>query len=351
MQPSQVFSLHPRSEKGNDPVKTLAPKQQRKGAGQSLFGRSIMNRAKQTYERLKGPVATIDVAFFEDGSVDYEGSRRYAQWVGEQGIPILLLTYGSSEFADLTEDEIFQLTAEVGEANAGRSLFIASTGWWKPAKCREFLRHADQVGADAVKVQIMPWHPKTRDVLVGFFDQLESAADIPLLLWGYAPPQFPVEVAAELAKRPHIIGMKNDGDPFYDYYDLVRATRDQDFAVISAGQMRNFAFGYQIGSPAYLCTIADTRPDLSLEFYAHLVAGRYDEAWQMVFRYEEALFHLVTGPVLQSQWLSYRKYVHELHGLFTNNAAMPTSPSLTAEQKQVAREGLEKIFGPITKVV
>lgn len=310
-----------------------------------------MERAQQTYERIKGPVATIQVAFFEDGSVDYEGPRRQAQWLAEQGIPVLLLTYGSSEFSCLSEAEIFRLTAEVGEANAGRSCLIASTGWWKPAKCREFLQHAERAGVDGVKVQINPWIPKTRDALVGFFDQLEGAADMPLLLWGHMPPPFPVEVAAELAQRPNIVGMKNDGDPFYDYYNLCRATKDENFAVISGGQMRNFAFGYQVGSPAYLCPVASKRPDLALEFYAHLVAGRYDEAWQMVFRYEEPLFELVMGPVLQNQSLSVGKYVHELHGFFPNNAPTPTAPRLTVEQKQVAREGLEKIFGPITKVV
>jgi len=80
---------------------------------------------------------------------------------------------------------------------------MASTGWWQPAKCREFLRHADQVGADAVKVQINPWLPKTRDVLVGFLDQLEGVADIPLLLWGHRRPQFPVKVAGEQARSKY----------------------------------------------------------------------------------------------------------------------------------------------------
>ena len=38
-----------------------------------------------------------------------------------------------------------------------RSLCIASTGFRKPAKTRDFLKHADAVGVDAVKVQIHPW--------------------------------------------------------------------------------------------------------------------------------------------------------------------------------------------------
>jgi hypothetical protein len=38
-----------------------------------------------------------------------------------------------------------------------RFLCITSTGFWKPAKTRDFLKHADAVAVDAVKVQIHPW--------------------------------------------------------------------------------------------------------------------------------------------------------------------------------------------------
>ena len=38
-----------------------------------------------------------------------------------------------------------------------RFLCIASTGFRKPAKTRDFLKHTDAVGVDTVKVQIHPW--------------------------------------------------------------------------------------------------------------------------------------------------------------------------------------------------
>lgn len=303
-----------------------------------------MNRSRQVVQRLKGPVVPINVCFNEDGTVNHAAVAAYVDWLCEEHIPVLLLTYGSSEFSSLSDEDVWELTATVARTNEGRSLCIASTGFWKPAKTRDFLKHADAVGVDAVKVQIHPFLPKTRQVLVGYFDLIESASDIPLLLWGAAPPPFPVEVVRELAPRPNIVGMKNDGDPFYDYYDLIRATREQDFAVISGGQMRNFVFGHQIGSPAYLCPIAPFRPDIALEFYDLLVERRYDQAWQMVFRYEEPWLQWAADGSSRN-WLAVMKSTIQIQGLYPNNLVAPPNPAPAPSLLDEARAKLQEIFG------
>ena len=301
-----------------------------------------MDRAVSVYERLKGPVVPINVCFNEDGTVNYEAVARYVDWLCREKNPVLLLTGGSSEYACLSNEEIWQLTASVAEANAGRALFVTSTGFWKPAVTRKFLKHADTVGADAVKVQINPGLPMTREVICGYFDQIETASEVPLLLWTILEPRFPIEIAAELAQRPNVAGMKNDGDPMCDYYDLIRATRDQRFAVVSGGQMRNFVFGYQIGSPAYLCPIAPFRPDLALQFYQLLLESRYDDAWQFVFRYEEPFLNWA----IDQDWLAVMKSSLVLKGIYPNNLHGPPKPAPPPEFLETVRAKLNEIFGP-----
>ena len=184
-------------------------------------------------------------------------------------------------------------------------------------------------------------------MFVGYHDRIADAAVIPLLLWcnsGGAGP-VPVDVVAELARRPQIVGVKNDEDPFYYFYDIIRATRDEDFAVISGGQMRNFAFGYQIGAAAYLCTIAPFRPDIALRFYGLLVEHRYDDAWQMVFRYEEPWLKLA----VELGWLFSIKAAIHANGLFPDDYATPFQPRDEARREKV-RQCIETVFGPIPKV-
>ncbi len=313
-----------------------------------------MDRGARVVERLKGPVATLPVCFTEDGEVHFSAMKKYVDWLCDQGVSTVLLTYGYSQFAWLSDDDIWRLTADLAGVIAGRCVFIASTGWWPPKQCREFLKHADGAGVDTVKVQINPWliMPGGTDEKGAFFrkyhDTIQDAATIPLTLWCnyFGTPAVPVDVIAEMAKDPQIIACKNDDHPFYYYYDLIRATRDEDFAVISGGQMRNFVFGYQVGSPAYLSAVVDFRPENALEFYDLLVAGRIDDAWQWVYRYEEPCFKLWM-PLKSHRWIHA---VMEMHGLYPNRLPGAFDSPLTDEECARVRREMEEVYGPIKKI-
>ena len=309
-----------------------------------------MERYAQVLERLKGPVVPINICFTADDDVDYPAMRKYVSYLCEEGVPVLLLTGGSSEYAALSDEEIWRLTAELAEEIGGRSVFVASTGSWHPRLCREFLQHADRSGVDAVKVQMCHGAimsadqiSSKREVIFNYFDAIQDAAPIPLLFLIGGGMTVPVDVIAELGRRPQVIGTKNDGDAFYLYYDLIRATRDQDFAVISGGQMRNFAFGYQLGSAGYLCTIAPFLPRIAMQFYNLLVAGKLDEAWEIVTRYEEPWMKVA----LKLGWLHSIKSAENIYGLVPTNYVRRPGASHTAEQREQVRQGLEDVFGPI----
>ncbi len=301
-----------------------------------------MSRAQDALARMKGPVVPINLCFNADGTPDYRSINRYVDWLASEGVPILMLTGGSSEFASLSDDEIWRLTASVAEANDGRSFFIASTGFWKPAVTRDFLMHADRVGADAVKRQVSAWLGLDRAVLVRYFDLVQDAADVPLLL--LSGPNFPIDGVIELASRPNLIGIKNDGHPFSDYYELIRGTANEEFGVISGGQMRNFMFGYPLGSVGYLCGIAPIRPALANEFYAHVVAGRTEEAWDYVFKYEETWLNWASGL----DWLASMKAAVQLQGLYPNHLKGHAHPPPEADLIETVRAKLVEIFGSET---
>ena len=300
-----------------------------------------MSRATEVVDRLKGPVVPVNICFADDHSVDYEAMRRYVDWLCEQRVPVILLTYGSSEFSVLSAAEIWKLTELFARTVDGRSLFVTSTGYWSIEECREFLRHANAVGADAVKVQINPWLGQEREVLIGYFDAIRGAAGIPVLVWGAWPDPYPIATVRELAARDEVVGIKNDGDPFYAYYDLLRATADQSFAVISGGQMRNFMLGYPLGGAAYLCTVAPFRPDLALRFYGHLQAGEMDAAWGMVERYEDRWLQLA----IKHGWLESVKVAMELHGLVPNARLGRPRPSLEGAGRAAVQQTVREVFG------
>jgi 4-hydroxy-tetrahydrodipicolinate synthase len=301
----------------------------------------MSERTKQVAERIRGAVVPLNTCFNEDGSVDFPSVVRYVDWMCDSGVPVISMATGSSEFTSLSDEDVWQLTAEVAGVTAGRAVYIAGTGRWKASKCGEFLAHADSVGADAVRVQVDAAIRDLPDVYIGYFDMIEGASDIPLVLEDGAPP---VSMGAELAKRSNVAGaMIHDMEA---YLDLTIATADEVFSTICAGRMRYMIYAYQVGSPAFQCGIAPFRPDIAIEFYEHLESGRYDEAWQMVFRYEDPWFE----GALQVDWLHAIKGAIHLRGLYPSARKCPPWPDASPETIDTIRKVLEDVFGPIEKV-
>ena len=64
--------------------------------------------------RMKGPVVPLNLCFDESGAVDHQAVAAYVDWLSAQGAPILMLTYGSSEFACLDDEDIWAVTEDRG---------------------------------------------------------------------------------------------------------------------------------------------------------------------------------------------------------------------------------------------
>lgn len=57
-----------------------------------------MERVIRVLERLKGPVVPVNTCFDDDDSLDVGAMRKYINWLCEQNVPVILLTYGSVRF-------------------------------------------------------------------------------------------------------------------------------------------------------------------------------------------------------------------------------------------------------------
>ena len=310
-----------------------------------------MDRYGQVVERFGGKtVVALATCWTEDGEIDFAAMKRYVNWLCTQKVPAITTTYGYSEMCWMSDDDVWRLSADLAEAIAGRCVFIASTLYWPPKVTRKFLKHADKAGVDAVKVQLNQWlmsgsaEQKAR-YWRQYFDLIKDAAPIPLMLWAnfFGEAEVPVETVVDLARDPQIVGMKNDADPFYYYYDLLRATTDENFVVMSGGQMRNWVYGYGVGKPALLSGISGFRPDIDLTLHELLVADRFREAWEHVERYEDPFRNLWGG-------LHPQRCIHSalhMHGLYPNNLPGMMIRAHTPAECEQLRQGLERILGPI----
>ena len=294
-----------------------------------------MSRSTDVINKTKGPAVAVNICFNEDSSVDFGAIHNYIDSLVTKGVPVILLSSGSSEYSFLSQEDIWRITEVIAKANAGRSLFIAASGAWDIRTCASYLKHADDVGADAVKIQPHPEIHADRDRYLEYFNRIRTGSEIPLFLLD--PP---LSLAIEMASDERIVGAKVHSHD--DYYQMTRDTKDLDFATICAGQMGTILFGHQLGSPAYLCTFAPFLPSIALEFFEKLDTGQYEDAIKFVAKYEDPWLK----TAVDVDWMYAVKIAIHMAGLYPNNRVAPPYKATTPEQVKKVHDSLKQIFGP-----
>lgn len=248
-------------------------------------------RCRKVLDRLKGPMASIAIPYNKDFSIDHGALRNWVDFMCEEKQPILFLTYGDSELGFLSEAEIEAVIRTVAGQARGRSLVIGGTGQWWTERTIAFINRVEDSGVDAINVHVGDL-PRNEDEVYDTFREYDERTQLPLLT---ASRKYSLELMVRLAQLPKVIGEKCH-EELYNYHKLCRATKPYDFAVLSAGLMKHFLFGYFAGSTAYLCAVAPFAPQVTLRFYHALTRGNYDRARDIVFEFEDELLK-ITGPL------------------------------------------------------
>ena len=288
--------------------------------------------AMRVLDRLRGPMASITIPYQKDYSIDHGSLRSWVDFMCHAKAPILFLTYGDSELYNLTEPEIEAVIRTIAGQARGRSLVIGGTprGW--TGQMVDFINRLEDSGVDAVNV-----HPYSTDEeeIYRALSQVAERTRLPLLAY---ESNYSLGLVKRVARLPRFVGMKCHAE-LYRYYDFIRATRNDNFGVLSAGQMKHFLFGYLIGSPAYLCPLTPFAPQVGLMFYQALKAGDVPEARRIVYEYEETLLK-VTIPLGYPH--AYKSALYLTGRYKTNRMRPPKQTNTPAEIEPLRRYLTEK---------
>lgn len=295
-------------------------------------------RASEALVRLRGPMVSVTIPFADDGAIDFSGLRRWVAFLCERRVPVLFMTLGDSELEFLTEAEIEAVTRTIVREAAGRTLVCGGTGPWATRQMIEFVKRMGDSGVDAMNLHFTP-RIAAAEEYERAFAEVAASTEMPLLAYEVSG-NFTLPLVKAIARLPTVIGMKCH-DALYGYYDYARATRNDGFALLGPGQMRQHLFGHQVGSPAWLCLVSSLAPEIGLRF--HDAIGRDDikAARQLVFDYEEPLLELTRGY----GWPHAYKSIQYIAGHYRTNAMRPPRRANTATQVELLRELLRERFG------
>ncbi len=230
--------------------------------------------------RLEGVLPPIPTPFAED-RVDEPAMRaNVARWMGTRVRGVVVL--GSNGEAPLLDEGESDAAIEAArDAVPPDRLCLAGTGRESTVAAVRAAKRAAALGADAVLVRT-PAYFRTLLTAAALTDHYRAVADaspVPVVLYNFTAltgVTLPVEAVARLAEPPNVVGMKESGSDLRFVTALIDATPD-GFALM-AGSAPVFYASLLVGAAGGILAVASAVPDLCVELYDLVRAGRLDEA-------------------------------------------------------------------------
>lgn len=179
---------------------------------------------------IEGVFAAITTPFYPDEKIYF---RKLEANVGRYSRSLLagMVALGSTgEAVALTDAESRDVLRTVAEAAAPDKVLIAGVGRESVKATVEMAEAAAQFNFDAVLVRTPTYYAPqmSRAAVLHHFRSVADRSPLPVLLYHipkFVPYDFPVEVVAELAQHPNIIGIKDSSGSVERVRATVEATR------------------------------------------------------------------------------------------------------------------------------
>jgi len=214
-------------------------------------------------DRLQGPVNSIPTTFTREGEIDWEGLRGIVDVGIEGGSNVALLTYGDSQFAFLSDEEVGELTKAVVEHVNGRAVVVAATRRWWTRKAVDFAAYCKELGADLL--MMLPSEEFAHDPSSKAAWYKAAAREIPVMLVGDLK-SFLLDAVCD---EPRICSFKEDGGLESSLDQMVRYAGQWEF--VTGGTLQRHLVQWPLGCRSFLSWPSS---------FAPLVAQRYWDAVQ-----------------------------------------------------------------------
>jgi 4-hydroxy-tetrahydrodipicolinate synthase len=273
---------------------------------------------------------------FRDGAVDFAALEALVEWHVAEGSHGLVPVGTTGESPTLSHEEHEQVIEAVVKAAAGRLPVIAGAGSNATSEAIRFVRHAEEVGADAALVVTPYYNKPTQAGLVAHFHALHEASDIPIIIYnipGRSVVDMSPETMGELARLPRIVGVK-DATGRLERVSLQRECCGPDFIQLSGEDATALGFNAH-GGVGCISVSANVAPRLCSEFQEATLAGDYARALD----YQDRLMPLHTAIFLEPG-LAGAKYALSRLGRCREEVRLPLLP-VTDSVRRAIDEAME----------
>ncbi|MGN6550524.1 MAG: dihydrodipicolinate synthase family protein, partial [Pararhizobium sp.] len=150
----------------------------------------------------KGSIPALITPFTEDGAVDEDAFTAHVEWQIAEGSHGLVPVGTTGESPTLTHDEhkrVIELCVEVAKK---RVPVIAGAGSNSTFETIDFVRHAENAGADAALVVTPYYNKPTQKGLYAHFAAVAEATKLPIVIYNI-PGRSVIDMSVEIMAALH----------------------------------------------------------------------------------------------------------------------------------------------------
>lgn len=194
----------------------------------------------------------------------------------------------NGELPTLTESEKLQVVETVAANAPAGAEIIAGVAYESTRQALAFIEQAAGCGAQAALVLPPAYYKSalTPAVHREFFTVLADQAALPILIYNmpaYTGVNVGPDVAVPLAEHPRVIGMKDSSGNIVQITDIIRQTRQQDFAVL-AGSASFLFTSLCVGAAGGVAALANVAPRACVSLFNLYQQGTLAEAQALQYR-------------------------------------------------------------------
>jgi 4-hydroxy-tetrahydrodipicolinate synthase len=246
-----------------------------------------------TAKSFKGVITALVTPFSEAG-LDEPAFQRLVERQIAGGVHGLVPVGTTGETSTLTHEEHKRVVSLCVEVTKGRVPVIAGAGSNSTAEAVEFVRHAEEAGADAVLVVTPYYNRPSQEGLFRHYETVARATALPVFVYN-VPSRTSVDISdatlARLSAVPNIVGVK-DATADLSRPSVQRLNCGEGWIMLSGDD--SSALGYVAhGGHGCISVTANVAPAACAQMFEAAIKGDFAAARRLqdrLIRLHKALF-------------------------------------------------------------
>lgn len=232
---------------------------------------------------LRGSMTALVTPFRKDGSLDEKAFRSFIEWQIAEGTKGLVPVGTTGESPTLTHDEHREVVKICVEVAAGRVPVIAGAGSNNTVEAVGLVKHAEEVGANAVLVVTPYYNKPTQRGLYAHYEAVAKATRLPIIIYNI-PPRSVIDMSPDTMGRlardfDNIVGVK-DATGKVERVSEQRLTCGKDFIQLSGEDASALGFNAH-GGVGVISVTSNVAPRLCAEFQEASLGGDKERALEL----------------------------------------------------------------------